>query len=162
MADVTTAVTRDQFDVTATQATHRPTGAKICWATLDNSDFHFGEKGRVDEVLENLDVYEEREVFVLGMKLLMELFAKRRMMDDDVDEPDGLTDAERAALEILKGAGVGRHVALPTLLARWGSRRKSSNLLQAVNALVEKGLAEASSDRFTFAAAPSVADEVIE
>ena len=39
MADVTTAVTRDQFDVTATQATHRPTGATVCWATIESPDF---------------------------------------------------------------------------------------------------------------------------
>src|SRR5262245_24827930 len=147
MADVTTAVTRDQFDVTATEALHRPTGARVCGATIGNPDFHFGDKGRVGAVLENLDVYDERDVFAGGVKLLMELFAKRRMMDEE-NEPDVLTDGERAALEILKGAGVGRHVALPTLIGRWGSRGKPVDLLKVLDALVAKGLVEASGDQF--------------
>jgi hypothetical protein len=43
-------------------------------------------------------------------------------------------------------------VALPTLIARWGSRGTAVNLLETLNSLVAKGLAEASNDRFTFAA----------
>ena len=70
------------------------------------------------------------------------------MMDEEENEPDVLTDGERAALEILKGAGVGRHVASPTLIGRWGSR----GMLKALDALVAKGLVEANGDQFTFAA----------
>jgi hypothetical protein len=41
-----TEVTRDQFDVTALQATHRPTGAKVNWATVQEPDFHFATRGK--------------------------------------------------------------------------------------------------------------------
>ena len=152
-----TEVTRDQFEVHPLQATHRPTGAKVCWPTIAAPDFHFADRGRIGEVLENGKVYGENDVLVVGVGLLMELFAKRREMSETPAkvEPnaEGLTGEERDALAVLRQLTLrpGQHTPLPTLIARWGTRGSAQSLLKALDALVGKGLAEASSDQFTFA-----------
>ena len=77
-----TEVTRDQSEVHPLHATHRSTEAKVCWPTIAEPDFHFAERGRIGETLENGKVYDENDVLVVGVGLLMELFAKRREMSE--------------------------------------------------------------------------------
>ena len=67
-----------QFAVNALQAMHKPTGAIIRFATNRDDDFDLAERGRIGEVLENGEVYDENDVVTVAVKLLMGMVMKRK------------------------------------------------------------------------------------